>query len=200
MLRKSEAPLKRASPWLPVSTIKELAERTGIDRSEVSGLIDLLREKGWVKILRPDEQGHGLWVLTKVGRKILPPFTPGGYESIGGWEAQGLALSVREAYLSRGWYFALARQDGEMKRKVDCVAYDYEHGLAVGIEIESSAHVLHDHPEQVKQHMLEISPFDEIHFWAPKAAVEKIEELKSSLGSKEAMARVKVFEAAEATV
>jgi len=175
-----------------MSTIKGLGERTGIDRSMVSRLLHMLKEKGWVKILRPNAPGPVHWVLTEEGRKILPPLTASGYESIGGEEAQGLALSARERYISKGWYFAIARQDGEMKRKVDCVAYDYEAGIAVAIEIESSAHVLRDHVEQVRRHMLEISPFDEIHFWAHKAAADKIGELRSELRSEDQI-KVKVF-------
>jgi len=178
-----------------MSTTTKLAERTGIDRSEVSELLDLLREKGWVKVIRAREEKPILWVLTDEGRKILPPFTADGYDSIGALEAQELALSARDCYLSKGWYFALARQDPELKRKVDCVAYDYERRLAVAVEIESSGHVLH-HIEQVKQHMMEISPFEEVHFWAHKEAMEKILELRDRLRPEDQV-RVVVFPVSE---
>ena len=179
-----------------MSTIRELAERTGIDRSKVPEILGPLRGNGWVKVLRPSAPGPVRWVLTEEGRKILPPFTPGGYESIGAAEAQGLAISARGYYLSKGWYFALARQGSEMKRKVDCVAYDYEAGFAAAIEIESTAHVLHDHVEQVKQHMLDISPFEEIHFWAHQSAAAKIMQLRNSLRPED-RTRVKVFAVGE---
>jgi DNA-binding MarR family transcriptional regulator len=175
-----------------MSTIRELAERSGIDRSKVSELLDPLREKAWVKILRSSAPGPFRWVLTEEGRKILPPSTPGGYETIGGAEAQELALSARTYYLSKGWFFALARQDPELKRKVDCVAYDYERKTAAAIEIESSQHVLRDHVEHVKRHMMEISPFNEIHFWAHRGAAERIVELRSGLRSEDQI-KVKVF-------
>jgi DNA-binding MarR family transcriptional regulator len=179
-----------------MSTIRELAERTGIDRSEVSELLDSLRERGWVKVLRSNRAGPIRWVLTEEGRQTLPPSTPDGYDSIGASEAQGLALSARAYYLSKGWFFALARQDFELKRKADCVAYDYEGRLAVAIEIESSEHVFHDHVEQVRRHMMEISPFDEVHFWAHQAAAEKIMELRNRLRPED-QARVKVFAVGE---
>jgi len=179
-----------------MSTIRELAERTGIDRSRVSELLDSLRERGWVKVLRSSATGTLRWALAEEGKKTLPPSTPDGYESIGASEAQGLALSARTYYLSKGWFFALARQDPGMRRKVDCIAYCYERGLAAAIEIESSGHVLHDHAEQVKQHMTEISPFDEVHFWAHEAAAEKIMELRNRLRPED-QARVKVFAVGE---
>jgi DNA-binding MarR family transcriptional regulator len=179
-----------------VSTIRELAERTGIDRSKVSELLDPLREKASVKILRSKAPGPVRWVLTEEGRKILPPSTPGGYESIGAAEAQKLALSARTYYLSKGWFFALARQDSISKRRVDCVAYDYEHKIAAAIEIESSQHVLRDHVEQVKQHMMEISPFNEVHFWAHQAAADKIMEVRNGLRPED-QTRVKVFAVGE---
>jgi len=177
-----------------VSNIRELSERTGIDRSEISDLLDTLREKGRVKTVRRKEGGPILWELSDQGRSVLPPSTPEGYASIGGSEAQGLALAARDYYLSRGWFFAIARQDAGMSRKVDCVAYDYDGKIAVGVEIESSEHVFHDHIEQTKRHMLEIAPFDEMHFWAHKEATERISELKSQLRPED-QAKVKVLTA-----
>ena len=182
-----------------MSTIRELAERTGIDRTQVSGLIDMLRERGWVRARRPSPSGTPRWELTDEGRKVLPPSTPEGYASIGGPEVQGLALAARDYYLSNGCFFALGRQDAGMKRKVDCVAYDYEHRLAAAVEIESSEHVFHDHIEQVKQHMLEISPFDEVHFWAHQDAAGKIMELRSRMGAED-QAKVKVFAVGDSPV
>jgi len=179
-----------------MSTIRELAERTGIGRNEVSELLDMLRDKGWVRVHRSSMAGASRWELTDDGRRILPPSTPEGYASIGGPEAQGLALAARDHYLSKGWFFALARQEAGMRRKVDCVAYDYDHQLAVAIEIESSEHVFHDHVEQVKRHMMEISPFDEVHFWAHQAAAEKIMELRHGLRAED-QPRVKVFAVGE---
>jgi len=164
-----------------MSTIRELAKRTGVDRSEVSKLLDSLREKGWAKALRSDGAGIIRWGLTDVGRRILPPAIPDGYASVGGHEAQVIAVAAREFYLSNGWFFALARQDSEMPRRVDCVAYDYDSGRAVAVEVESSGHVIRDHPEQVKKHMLEISPFDEVHFWAYGTAAERIMVLRSEM-------------------
>ena len=176
-----------------MSTIREIAEKTGIDRNEATKLLDMLYEKGWVKVFQSgNAEGIARWGLTDKGRKILPPSTPDGYESIGGSEAQEVALSAREFYLSMGWFFALARQGPGMSRKVDCVAYDYDGKKAVAVEVESSDHVLRDHVEQVRKHMMEISPFDEVHFWAHQAAAERIMELRSSLGPED-QARVKVF-------
>ena len=51
-----------------MSTIMELAERTGIDSGEVTGLLDSLRDKGWVKALRPNAAGPLRWVLSEGGR------------------------------------------------------------------------------------------------------------------------------------
>jgi hypothetical protein len=65
------------------------------------------------------------------------------------------------------------------------------------VEIESSEHVFHDHVEQVKQHMLEVSPFDEVHFWAHQDAAEKIMELRNALRAED-QPRVKVFAVGEA--
>ena len=175
-----------------MSTIKELAERAALDRGRVSDLVHELMEEGWVKALRSKKTGVPRWELTEEGSRVLPPSSPEGYASIGGRDAQGLALAARDFYLSKGWFFALARQDAEMKRKVDCVAYDYDNGLAVGVEVESSRHVLHDHLEQVKQHMLEIAPFKELHFWARGEAAERISELRTELRPED-QSKVKVF-------
>jgi hypothetical protein len=38
-------------------------------------------------------------------------------------------------------FFTLAKQDHSMKRKVDCVAFDYDHNVSTGVEIESPNHV-----------------------------------------------------------
>lgn len=179
-----------------MSTIMELAERTGVDRTQVSELVDALMEKGWVKARRSSPSGTPRWELTDGGRKALPPSTAEGYASIGGPEAQGLALAARDYYLSRGWFFALARQDPKMGRRVDCVAYDYGSDTPVAVEVESSEHVFHDHVEQVKQHMMEISPFDEVHFWAHQDAAGKIMEMRKALRPED-QARVKVFAVGE---
>ena len=127
---------------------------------------------------------------------MLPPSTPEEYASIGGPEAQELALAARDFYLSKGWFFALARQDPGMGRKVDCVAYDYDSRVAAAVEVESSEHVLHDHVEQAKQHMMEVSPFDEVHFWAHRDAAEKIMEMRGALRPED-QPRVKVFAVGE---
>jgi DNA-binding MarR family transcriptional regulator len=182
-----------------MSTIKELAERAGLDRSQVSDLLNELREKGWVKVARGLKAGSPRWELTEEGRMVLPPITPDGYKSIGGHEAQELAVAARECYLSKGWFFALARQEPGMKRRVDCIAYDYGTGLVAGVEIESSEHVSHDHLEQVKQHMLGISPFKELHFWAHADAAERIVELRLQLRPED-QARVKVFSVGEGSL
>lgn len=179
-----------------MSTIRELAERTGLDRNQVSDLLNELRENGWVKVARGMRTGAPRWELTEEGRKVLPPSVPEGYASIGGHEARELALAAREYYLSKGWFFALARQEPGMKRRVDCIAYDYDKELAAGVEIESSEHVLHDHVEQVKQHMFEVAPFNELHFWAHEAAAERIAELRFQLRPED-QARVKVFSVGE---
>jgi DNA-binding transcriptional ArsR family regulator len=179
-----------------MSTIRELAERTGLGRSQVSDLLNELREKGWVKVARGMKTGAPRWELTEEGRSVLPPITLDEYKSIGSHEVQELALAAREYYLSKGWFFALARQEPGMKRRVDCVAYDYDTGLATGVEIEGSEHVSHDHVEQVKQHMLGISPFKELHFWAHVDAAERIAELRFQLRPED-QARVKVFSVGE---
>ncbi|HUH82881.1 MAG TPA: helix-turn-helix domain-containing protein [Nitrososphaerales archaeon] len=175
-----------------MSAIRELAERTGVDRSEVSELLESLKERGWVKVLRSDGAVNIHWGLTDEGRRILPPGIPDGYASVGGHEAQVIAVAAREFYLSKGWFFALARQDSDMPRRVDCVACDYDSGRAVAVEIESSGHVIRDHAEQVKKHMLEVSPFDEVHFWAFEVAAERIMELRSEIRPED-QDRVKVF-------
>jgi DNA-binding MarR family transcriptional regulator len=175
-----------------MSTIGELAGRTGIDRGEVTELLNTMREKGWVKVRRPNATGTPCWELTDKGKEILPPSTPEGYASIGGREAQELALGARDFYLSKGWFFALALQDTKTGRRVDCVALDYESNTPIAVEIESSEHVLHDHAEQVKRHMLEITPFREVHFWAHGEAAERILELRSQLRPED-QARVMVY-------
>ncbi|MDG7008044.1 MAG: hypothetical protein JRN06_07345 [Nitrososphaerota archaeon] len=113
-------------------------------------------------------------MLILFDEKALPPSTAEGYASIGGPEAQGIALAARDYYLSRGWFFALARQDPKIGRRVDCVAYDYDRNLAAAVETESSEHVFHDRIEQMKQGMMEIFPFDEVHFWAYRDAADSI--------------------------
>ena len=174
-----------------MSSIRQLSERMGIDRNEASKILDLAREAGWVKPKRPGAGLH-LWELTEEGRRVLPPSEAEGYASIGGGEAQSLALSARDYYLSKGWFFALGRQDPKMGRRVDCVAYDYDSRSPVAVEVEGSEHVLHDHAEQVKLHMLEIAPFEEVHFWAHHEAAVRILELKSQLRPED-QARVKVL-------
>ena len=181
-----------------MSTIRELAERTGRDRNQVSDLLNELREKGWVKVALARKTGAPHWELTEEGRKVLPPSAPEGYASIGGPEAQELALAAREYYLSRGWFFSLAPQGPKLERRVDCIAYDYDNELAAGVEIESSEHVLHDHAEQVKQHMFEVAPFNELHFWAHEDASERIAELRWQLRGED-LSKVKVFEVTKQT-
>jgi predicted mannosyl-3-phosphoglycerate phosphatase (HAD superfamily) len=78
----------------------------------------------------------------------------------------------------------------------NCVAYDYERKLSVAVEIESSEHVFYDHIEQVKLHMMEISPFNEVHFWAHQEAAERIMELRSQLRPEDQL-KVKVFAVGE---
>ena len=180
-----------------MSSIKALSERTGIDRSAVSEILNLLRERGWAKVVRPKTVAGPLWELTDEGRRVLPPTTAEGYASIGGSEVQELALAARDYYISRGWFFALARQDPTMARRADCVAYDYDNQTPVAVEVEGSEHVLHDHSEQVKRHMMEVAPFREVHFWARGEAAERIVELRAQLRPED-LAKVKVFSVGEA--
>jgi DNA-binding MarR family transcriptional regulator len=160
-------PIPKREEWFILTTlftsdkplnVGEVAERTAIDRDVVSLKLIQLNEKGLVRIARSDRLGRKEYQIGKEGLAILPSMKREDYRLIGE-EAQDLALKFVKYAINQKWFVALGVQ-GQRERKPDLVSFDYEKNESIAVEIESTDHISHSHPEQVKQHMLEVDPFD----------------------------------------
>ena len=171
----------------------KICELSGLPRTpETQKVLDDLYDLGLIRVASSNAVGTRYYGLTgKAVDGILPPATKEGFSSIGGEDAQEIALAARKWYLEHGWFFALARQDLEMKRKVDCVAFDYDNNTAAGVEIESPNHVS-THPEELKAHLLEVEPFQELHVWVREESKARVDELVDQLPADQ-KEKVRVF-------
>jgi len=159
--------------------VMRAAERAGVEREVAGRILGRLRASGVVRAIGSDRAGSEFYTLDP---GALPSLKPESYQGIGGAEARQLAMQVVKLCLERGWFVAPGRQDVGMERKFDIVSFDYSRNVPIAIEVESEEHVLHDHPEQLKKHMLEIDPFNEMFVVTTKGEAErKVLELRSQL-------------------
>jgi len=159
--------------------VMRAAERAGVEREVAARILGRLRASGVVRAIGSDRAGSEFYTLDP---EALPGLKPESYHGIGGAEARQLAMQVVKLCLERGWFVAPGRQDVGMERKFDIVSFDYSRNVPIAIEVESEEHVLHDHPEQLKRHMLEIDPFNEMFVVTTKGEAErKVLELRSQL-------------------
>ena len=160
-------------------SVMRAAERAGVEREVAGRILGRLRASGVVRAIGSDRAGSEFYTLDP---EALPGLKPESYHGIGGAEARQLAMQVVKLCLERGWFVAPGRQDVGMERKPDMVAFDYSKGFSIAVEVESEEHILHDHPEQLKRHMLEIDPFNEMFVVTTKGEAErKVLELRSQL-------------------
>jgi hypothetical protein len=194
-------PLPKAEAWKVLCSLTRgpggftaICERTALPREgSTQEVVRGLYDAGYIKILRSDRLGNPTYVLIEKAGEILPPSTKEGYSSIGGEDAQAIALAAREHYLSHWQFFALARQDMKMKRKVDAVAFDYDQGMPIGVEVESPNHV-QTHPEELRAHMVQVEPFQKLHVWCAEASQTRVRELVEQLPEDQS-SKIKVFPA-----
>jgi len=195
-------PIPKREEWFILTTlflsdkplgIGEVAERTAIDRDDVSAKLVQMNEKGLVKIARSDRLGRKEYSIGKEGLALLPSLKKEDYRWIGGEEAQDLAVKFVKYAIERKWFVSLAIQ-GQRERKPDLVAFDYEKNESIAVEIESTDHILHSHPEQVKQHMLEIEPFDKMIIVIKRGeAEEKAKTLLNQITDEEKKQRIEII-------
>jgi len=170
-----------------------VAERTAIDRDDVSVKLIQMNEKGLVRIARSDRLGRKEYSIGKEGLALLPSMKREDYQAIGGEEAQDLALKFVKYAIEKKWFVALAIQ-GQRERKPDLVSFDFTKNESIAVEIESTDHILHSHPEQVKQHMIEIDPFSRMIVVVKKGeAEEKAKTLLNQVNAETQKRRIEII-------
>ncbi len=172
------------------ATQNKLCELTGLSRSkETRELIEEMWTKKWIKVVRSWTVGAEKakeYGLTEDGKKLLAC----DFSQIGGLEAQEMAVKARAYYLNHWMFFTLGKQD-RVEMKPDCIAYDYDQGKAIAVEVESPNHV-QTHPEELKAHLLHVEPFKELHVWIKEESKAKVEGLLYQLQSDQTP-KIKVF-------
>ncbi len=158
-------PIPEREEWLILNVLRDralnqtkIAEETGIDRNKIKDIIERLHKEEKIKVARSDRSLNRYYTLTENGYNIIPSLDYNDYAEIGGSDVQELAIEFVRYALGKGWFVAIGKQ-GMRERKPDLVAFDYEKQESIAVEIESTDHITHSHPEQVKRHMLEIEPF-----------------------------------------
>ncbi len=193
-------PIPKADAWKILvalipgpAGISEIGRRSSIDRTSplTKETLDALYTDGLISIISTNRRGDKTWGLTEKAKNILPPGDLKGYESIGGSDAQEIAQKACDYYLSHGCFFTLGRQDLSMKRKPDCVVYEYARQVPVCVEVESADHVA-THADQLALHFREIDPFRELHVWIRPESKAKVDEILQSVPA-DLRSRVKVF-------
>jgi hypothetical protein len=152
-----------------------------------------LHKEEKIKVARSDRSLNRYYTLTENGYNIIPSLDYNDYAEIGGSDVQELAIEFVRYALGKGWFVAIGKQ-GMRERKPDLVAFDYEKQESIAVEIESTDHITHSHPEQVKRHMLEIEPFSRMIIVVKKGeAEEKARELLNQIQDDERKKRIEII-------
>ena len=113
-----------------------------------------------------EADGSRRYSTTQEAKSKYMTFDPGKIGNAG--DVAALTEEVVAWYLERGYYVAMAKQNPRSgKDRADLVAYDYETGEAISVEIESESE-LNSHLEQVEKNMAKWPEmgFDRCHVWS----------------------------------
>lgn len=157
------------------------------DRSQVSDILEKMKEFDLIKLLRTKTDGSGAGPSKYFGltNSAMTGYFPDSFEAIG--EAADINEVAQQAFdfhIQNGNYITIANQDlREGKDRSDMISYDYTSQKAVSIEIESLSEV-ESHPEQVRYNMIKWKSlgFSKCEVWSKSKKVEEIyDKLDSEL-------------------
>jgi len=162
-----------------VKRVCELAAFT--NEKTVRAMVEEMYEEGVLRVVRSKGRRGAFIVseygLTEKGRALISPDVQG----IGGEEGQALARRAIAYYHKRGTFVGEAKQTPPGERP-DLIAFDYDSGEPIDVEIESSNEV-ETHPEQVKHNMTKWREmgFKKLHVWTLAPAAERVKEIRGQL-------------------
>ena len=151
-------------------TLKEITSLfLGVPRDNVSQTCGMMVQDGL--LCRVDSEGReadntGRYLTTQEAKSKYMTFDPGKIGNAG--DVAALTEEVVAWYLERGYYVAMAKQNPWAGNdRADLVAYSYETGKAISVEIESESE-LDSHLEQAEKNMAKWPEmgFDECHVWS----------------------------------
>ena len=154
----------------PLQQTDMVAQLPVSNRSEV---LDILKKMQADRLVRKTDPGNRMskYELTPDARSAY--FEPRFDEVGSAAEIEGLTRRVFYSYLELGMFVAVASQKVTKGRdRTDLVAYDYNNGTPISVEIESVVEV-QSHPEHVRYNMVKWRDmgFGQCHVWSksPKA-------------------------------
>ncbi len=160
--------------------VKRICELSGLSKeNEVREMVESMHEEGVLKVVRSRTRGAftvSEYGLTEKGEALIKP----AVEAAGGEEAQVLAKRAIAHYHGRGAFVGTVKQTE--KERPDLIAYDYEEGAPVAVEVETENEV-QTHPGQVKHNMMKWKGmgFRSLHVWTLSPAAERVKELRGQL-------------------
>ncbi len=160
--------------------LADLAIQLGVRKELMEEAVARLSPQGYIKV-------------EKVAGKRVVYYRMGlfkGLKSIArSSEGRALARIALKAYIGRGWYASIARQDPELKAKPDIVAiivatpvdkstWRPMYSRAVAVEVESCTEI-ETHPDQVVRNLTKpsVKDFTEVHVWVSNECKGRLEEL-----------------------
>ena len=151
-------------------TLKEITSLfLGVPRDDVSRTCGMMVQDGLLCRVDPDGRktdGIGRYLTTQKAKSKYMTFDPGDIGKTG--EVAALTEEVVAWYLERDYYVAMAKQNPWLgKDRADLVAYSYDTGKAISVEIESKSE-LGSHLEQAEKNMAKWPKmgFDKCHMWS----------------------------------
>ena len=144
------------------------------NRSELLPILKNMVSAGLLE--RADAKRSAPYQLTSATRKSYfePDVAPIGSAD----DVEGVARQAFDAYIGQGFFVGVAEQAVRKGvDRTDLVAYDYETGTPISIEIESASEV-RSHPEHVRYNMTKWKNmgFGMCHVWSKSRAVLRVFE------------------------
>lgn len=167
----------RSNGTLNIKRITEEIQHN--DRSQVSDILEKMKEFDLIKLLRTktDGSGAGPSKYFSLTNNAMTEYFPDSFEAIG--EASDINEVAQQAFdfhIQNGNYVTIANQDlREGKDRSDMISYDYTSQKAVSIEIESLSEV-ESHPEQVRYNMIKWKSlgFSKCEVWSKSKKIQEI--------------------------
>ncbi|MEW6043062.1 MAG: TraM recognition domain-containing protein [Thermoproteota archaeon] len=166
------------------ANLAKIVEATGsINRDKTSRILRKMIQKGLINISKSIKHGVITEHLYNLSTKTRELYFPQSFRIIGTAEdIDEVASKAIQYYIKNKMFISLAIQNtGNSRLTSDMIAYNYETGTVISIEIESTSELL-SHPEQARYNMLKWKElgFTECHVWSKSP---KIQEIKDKLGA-----------------
>ncbi|MEM3063956.1 MAG: type IV secretion system DNA-binding domain-containing protein [Candidatus Nitrosotenuis sp.] len=166
------------------ANLTKIVEATNsVNRNKTSMLLRNMIQEGLINIAKSIKRGSIVEHLYTVSTKTNELYFPKSFRLIGTAEdIDEVASKAIQYYVNNKMFISLAIQNvRNSNHTTDMIAYNYDTGTAISIEIESVSE-LSSHPEQTRHNMLKWKKlgFTECHVWSKSP---KIQEIKDKLGT-----------------